>query len=132
MHNGLLGCNLCQCDIDFLLKNSYKNRVKNHTVTKIVLPELNTLKGNIPFRCQTNNRTFLLIGHGKRQNKSKLDWFVFDVLIRSKNWLSVKFFRRFDAMPNWYWEKKDLRSTPSQDKGLDFGTEARYRREGVR
>jgi hypothetical protein len=35
-------------------------------------------------------------------------------------------------MPNWYWEKKDLRATPSQEKGLDFGTEARYRREGVR
>jgi len=35
-------------------------------------------------------------------------------------------------MPNWYWEKKDLRNTPSQNKGMDFDTETRYRREGVR
>ena len=35
-------------------------------------------------------------------------------------------------MPNWYWEKKDLRNTPSQAKGMDFDTETRYRREGVR
>ena len=84
MQNCLLGCNLCQIHVDFLLKNSYKYRVKNYTLTKIVLPELNTLKGSIPFRYQTNNRTFLLVGHGKRQNKSKLDLFVFDVLIRSK------------------------------------------------
>ena len=35
-------------------------------------------------------------------------------------------------MPNWYWEKKELRTTPSQEKGLDFDTETRYRREGVR
>ena len=25
-------------------------------------------------------------------------------------------------MPNWYWEKKDLRNTPSQNKGMDFDT----------
>lgn len=35
-------------------------------------------------------------------------------------------------MPNWYWEKKELRATPSQEKGMDFDTETRYRREGVR
>jgi len=35
-------------------------------------------------------------------------------------------------MPNWYWEERDLRNTPSRWKGLDTGTEARYRREGVR
>ena len=35
-------------------------------------------------------------------------------------------------MPNWYWEKKDLRNTPSREKGMDFDTETRYRREGVR
>lgn len=35
-------------------------------------------------------------------------------------------------MPNWYWEKKDLRNTPSQAKGMDYDTETRYRREGVR
>ncbi len=38
-------------------------------------------------------------------------------------------------MPNWYWEKQDMRATPSQtqEKGqIDFATEARYRREGVR
>ena len=29
-------------------------------------------------------------------------------------------------------QTKDLRSTPSQEKGLDFDTETRYRREGVR
>ena len=43
-----------------------------------------------------------------------------------------KFPNCLQKMPNWYWEKKDLRATPSQEKGLDFGTEARYRREGVR
>jgi len=53
-------------------------------------------------------------------------------------------------MPNWYWEKKDLRSTPSQvpretaaasagnaavahtQVRIDFDTEMRYRREGAR
>ena len=35
-------------------------------------------------------------------------------------------------MPNWYWEKKELRATPSQEMGMDFDTETRYRREGVR
>ena len=35
-------------------------------------------------------------------------------------------------MPNWYWEKKELRATPSLQKGLDFNMETRYRKEGVR
>ena len=35
-------------------------------------------------------------------------------------------------MPNWYWEKKELRATPSLQKGLDFKMETRYRKEGVR
>ena len=43
----------------------------------------------------------------------------------------VNFFQKI-KMPNWYWEKKELRATPSQEKGMDFDTETRYRREGVR
>lgn len=35
-------------------------------------------------------------------------------------------------MPHWYWEKKELRTTPSQIAGLDYDTEMRYRREGTR
>jgi len=35
-------------------------------------------------------------------------------------------------MPDWYWEKKDLRNTPSLEKGMDIKTESRYRREGVK
>lgn len=55
-------------------------------------------------------------------------------------------------MPHWYWEKKELRATPSQMGGspssngtpggssssgslanrIDFETEMRYRREGAR
>lgn len=35
-------------------------------------------------------------------------------------------------MPNWYWEKKELRATPSLQKGLDFKMETIYRKEGVR
>ena len=35
-------------------------------------------------------------------------------------------------MPHWYWEKKELRSTPSQAANLEYETEMRYRREGVR
>ncbi|XP_021347262.1 cyclin-K-like [Mizuhopecten yessoensis] len=35
-------------------------------------------------------------------------------------------------MPCWYFEKKELRNTPSFQDGIDAGTEARYRREGAR
>ena len=35
-------------------------------------------------------------------------------------------------MPHWYWEKKDLRNTPSQLQGLEQDQETRYRREGSR
>lgn len=41
-------------------------------------------------------------------------------------------------MPHWYWDRKELRSTPSQattslvKSVIDFDTEMRYRREGVR
>ena len=35
-------------------------------------------------------------------------------------------------MPCWYYEKKDLKTTPSIRDGLDFETERRYRREGAR
>ncbi|XP_055541666.1 cyclin-K isoform X2 [Wyeomyia smithii] len=36
------------------------------------------------------------------------------------------------SMPNWYYEKKDLRNTPSIQDGIDFDTERRYRKEGAR
>ncbi|XP_063804535.1 cyclin-K [Pseudophryne corroboree] len=36
------------------------------------------------------------------------------------------------SKPCWYWDKKDLAHTPSQQEGLDPATEARYRREGAR
>ena len=35
-------------------------------------------------------------------------------------------------MPNWYYEKSNLKKTPSYLTGLDFDTETRYRREGAR
>nr|CAG4651987.1 EOG090X09KD [Triops cancriformis] len=35
-------------------------------------------------------------------------------------------------MPCWYYDKKDLRNTPSIQGGLDYETECRYRREGAR
>ena len=35
-------------------------------------------------------------------------------------------------MPQWYYEKKDLKNTPSYLAGLDNDTEVRYRREGAR
>lgn len=37
-------------------------------------------------------------------------------------------------MPQWYWDKKELRHTPTQMGGgfLDYDDEQRYRREGVR
>ncbi|XP_059613099.1 cyclin-K [Phlebotomus argentipes] len=35
-------------------------------------------------------------------------------------------------MPCWYYEKKDLKSTPSVKDGIDFETERRYRKEGAR
>uniref|UniRef100_A0A6B2E8Y8 Cyclin-K n=1 Tax=Phlebotomus kandelakii TaxID=1109342 RepID=A0A6B2E8Y8_9DIPT len=35
-------------------------------------------------------------------------------------------------MPCWYYEKKDLRNTPSAKDGIDYDTERRYRKEGAR
>ena len=35
-------------------------------------------------------------------------------------------------MPCWYYEKADLKKTPSFYDGLNADTEARYRREGPR
>lgn len=31
-------------------------------------------------------------------------------------------------MPWWYYEKDDLKNTPSRQSGVDFETEKRYRR----
>ncbi|XP_066590915.1 cyclin-K [Prorops nasuta] len=35
-------------------------------------------------------------------------------------------------MPFWYYEKKELRNTPSIQDGIDYETECRYRKEGAR
>lgn len=35
-------------------------------------------------------------------------------------------------MPCWYYEKKELRNTPSIQDGIDYETEQRYRKEGAR
>lgn len=36
-------------------------------------------------------------------------------------------------MPCWYYDKKDLKATPSMViDGIDFETERRYRKEGAR
>jgi hypothetical protein len=35
-------------------------------------------------------------------------------------------------MPLWYYDKKELKSTPSINDGVDQETEQRYRREGCR
>ena len=35
-------------------------------------------------------------------------------------------------MPQWYYDKKDLKNTPSYLAGLESETETRYRREGAR
>lgn len=35
-------------------------------------------------------------------------------------------------MPGWYYDKKELRNTPSAADGIDFKTEMRYRKEGAR
>lgn len=35
-------------------------------------------------------------------------------------------------MPCWYFEKKEIKNSPSYRDGIDSGTEARYRREGAR
>ncbi|KAL1492028.1 hypothetical protein ABEB36_012532 [Hypothenemus hampei] len=35
-------------------------------------------------------------------------------------------------MPGWYFDKKELRNTPSAAAGLDYKTEMRYRKEGAR
>lgn len=33
-------------------------------------------------------------------------------------------------MPGWYYDKKELRNTPSAQDGIDYKTEMRYRKEG--
>ena len=38
----------------------------------------------------------------------------------------------WSKMPVWYYEKSNLKKTPSYLTGLDFETETRYRREGAR
>ena len=35
-------------------------------------------------------------------------------------------------MPQWYYEKKELKDTPSYLAGLECSHETRYRREGAR
>ena len=35
-------------------------------------------------------------------------------------------------MPQWYYEKKELKDTPSYLAGLEYSHETRYRREGAR
>lgn len=35
-------------------------------------------------------------------------------------------------MPYWYFDKKDIRNSPSFREGIDYETEQRYRREGAR
>ena len=35
-------------------------------------------------------------------------------------------------MPDWYWEKRELYKTPSQEKGIDFEAECKLRQDGVR
>ncbi|KAF4528365.1 hypothetical protein B566_EDAN006622 [Ephemera danica] len=35
-------------------------------------------------------------------------------------------------MPYWYFDKKELRNTPSIQEGIDYETECRYRKEGAR
>ena len=35
-------------------------------------------------------------------------------------------------MPQWYYEKKELKDTPSYLVGLEYSHETRYRREGAR
>lgn len=35
-------------------------------------------------------------------------------------------------MPGWYFDKKELRNTPSAADGIDYKTEMRYRKEGAR
>ncbi|CAH1114206.1 unnamed protein product [Psylliodes chrysocephalus] len=35
-------------------------------------------------------------------------------------------------MPGWYFNKKELRNTPSAQDGIDYKTEMRYRKEGAR
>uniref|UniRef100_A0A1B6GSV6 Cyclin-K n=1 Tax=Cuerna arida TaxID=1464854 RepID=A0A1B6GSV6_9HEMI len=36
------------------------------------------------------------------------------------------------GMPCWYFEKKELRNTPSVQDGIEYETECRYRKEGAR
>ena len=34
-------------------------------------------------------------------------------------------------MTGWYYDKKELRNTPSSQDGIDYDTEMRYRKEGM-
>lgn len=36
------------------------------------------------------------------------------------------------SMPFWYYDKKEIRNSPSCQDGIDFDTESRYRKEGTR
>nr|CAD7262465.1 unnamed protein product [Timema shepardi] len=40
--------------------------------------------------------------------------------------------KRTTKMPCWYYEKKELRNTPSIQDGIDYDAECRYRKEGAR
>lgn len=33
-------------------------------------------------------------------------------------------------MPCWYYDKKELKNSPSAQDGIDYETECRYRKEG--
>jgi hypothetical protein len=46
-------------------------------------------------------------------------------------WLCVKLLIKI-AMPCWYYDKKELRNTPSTQDDIDYETECRYRKEGAR
>ena len=37
----------------------------------------------------------------------------------------------FVTMPCWYYDKKELKNTPSALDGIDYDTEMRYRKEGT-
>ena len=38
----------------------------------------------------------------------------------------------FPEMPCWYYDRQDLKNTPSFRDGIDADVEARYRREGAK
>lgn len=53
---------------------------------------------------------------------------------KTKTQLKVLFQAEFEAtaMPDWLFEKKEIRNTPSARDGIDYETECRYRRDGAR